>query len=273
MKFLNCNFFTYCFVPLSVGMFPHIFQHWLTAKSAKSFRLAVIAHPVCIMIVWLPCILIGIWATGATINGELIVPIKHPPNTELAIIVKKLTTPFLAGLLGAGILAAIMSSLDSQFFCLGTMFTNDIVIHHFGRDRFSDRQQIWIARSFIVAIVFITYLLGLFEPRQVFTMGVWCFSGFASLFPLVFAALYWRRTTKAGAIASVAVTVIVWFILFKSSGFGSNPKFLIMDMMPVTFIFAASALTLIVGSLLTQAPSKKNNQKIFRFENHSCLGR
>ena len=42
-----------------------------------------------------------------------------------------------------------------------------------------------------------------------FTLGVWCFSGFASLFPLVFAAIYWRRVTKAGAIASVVVTAVV----------------------------------------------------------------
>ncbi len=107
------QFFTYCFVPLSVGMFPHIFQHWLTAKSARTFRLTVVAHPICIMIVWVPCILIGIWATGAAIDGNLIVPLKHPPNDVLAIMVKKLTSPALTGLLGAGILAAIMSSLDS----------------------------------------------------------------------------------------------------------------------------------------------------------------
>ena len=45
------QFLTYMFIPLSVGMFPHLFQHWLTAKSAKSFRLTVIAHPICIMVV------------------------------------------------------------------------------------------------------------------------------------------------------------------------------------------------------------------------------
>ena len=38
-------FATYMFIPLSVGMFPHLFQHWLTAKSAKSFKLTVVAHP------------------------------------------------------------------------------------------------------------------------------------------------------------------------------------------------------------------------------------
>ena len=39
------KFFSYLLVPLSVGMFPHLFQHWLTAKSAASFKLPVVAHP------------------------------------------------------------------------------------------------------------------------------------------------------------------------------------------------------------------------------------
>ncbi|MCH7814497.1 MAG: sodium:solute symporter family protein, partial [Planctomycetes bacterium] len=53
------QFLTYMFIPLSVGMFPHLFQHWLTAKSARTFRLSIIAHPVMIMVVWVPCVLIG----------------------------------------------------------------------------------------------------------------------------------------------------------------------------------------------------------------------
>ena len=56
-------FFTYMLIPLSVGMFPHLFQHWLTAKSAESFKVPVVLHPLFIMIVWVPCVLIGVWAT------------------------------------------------------------------------------------------------------------------------------------------------------------------------------------------------------------------
>ena len=115
-------------------------------------------------------------------DGSPIVPSGVPPNTELAIMVQKLTGPLLAGLLGAGILAAIMSSLDSQFFCLGTMFTNDIVTHYFGEARFDDRDRVRLARCFIVGVVAVTYLLSLAQPRHVFTLGIWCFSGFASLF-------------------------------------------------------------------------------------------
>ena len=46
------EFLTYMFVPLSVGMFPHLFQHWMTAKDVKTFRTVVIFHPFFIMLVW-----------------------------------------------------------------------------------------------------------------------------------------------------------------------------------------------------------------------------
>jgi solute:Na+ symporter, SSS family len=252
-KIGHLQFFTYCFIPLSVGMFPHLFQHWLTAKSAKSFRLTCVAHPICIMIVWIPCILIGIWAAGGGI--------KAPPNAVLGKMVADLVhNPYLTGLLIAGVLAAIMSSLDSQFMCLGTMFTRDVVQHHYGENRFNDQQTIWLARGFIVFIVAVTYVLSLFPPPHVFDLGVWCFSGFASLFPLAFAAVYWRRATSAGAIASVLVMVLVWAVLFArdmaaKGKSGGEDELLVLGMMPVAVIFTASAATLVLVSLLTRPPT------------------
>ncbi|MFQ5413484.1 MAG: sodium:solute symporter family protein, partial [Phycisphaerae bacterium] len=129
----HLHFLTYMFIPLSVGMFPHLFQHWLTARSARSFRLSIIAHPVLIMIVWVPCVLVGVWATSAALQGHTVIPPGFTnPNAVLAVMLKKLTSPVLGGLLTAGILAAIMSSLDSQFLCIGSIFTNDIVGHYIG---------------------------------------------------------------------------------------------------------------------------------------------
>lgn len=260
-------FFSYMFIPLSVGMFPHLFQHWLTAKSAKTFRLTVIAHPIFIMIVWLPCILIGIWASGAMIETaeglRRVVPEGASANAVLGIMVQKLTSEPMAGLVTAGVLAAIMSSLDSQFMCLGTMFTNDVVMHHFGKNRFNDNQQIWMARGFITLIVLITYLLSLAEPRSVFVLGVWCFSGFASLFPLAVAVVYWKRATKAAAYATIIVTTLVWFLLFRDSGYGLEREYLVFGMMPVAVNFAASTATMILVSLFTTPPSQETIDKFF----------
>lgn len=259
------KFLTYFFVPLSVGMFPHLFQHWLTAKNAESFKLAVVCHPIFIMIVWVPCVLVGVWATSAVnpaTGGPLFAP-HFPANAVLPAIVKALTTPVLAGFLTAGILAAIMSSLDSQFLCVGTMFTTDIVTHYAGKDRFTDKQIVVIARTFIVAIVGLTYFFSLFEPRRVFTLGVWCFSGFSSLFPLIFASLYWKRLTKIGAYASVITSISVWLYSFSQSGFGANARYTLFGVMPVASMVIASTIALIVVSLATKPPEEAHLNRFF----------
>lgn len=259
------KFFTYLLIPLSVGMFPHLFQHWLTAKSAASFKLPVVAHPIFIMIVWVPCVLIGVWATTELIN--LPPPIAENPNRVLPFLVKAKAGPVLGGFLTAGILAAVMSSLDSQFLCIGTMFATDVVAHYGGRDRFSDRQQVWITRGFIIAVVAVTYLCSLAEPVSVFTLGIWCFSGFASLFPLVFAAVYWRGLTKWGAYACILATITVWFYLFQDSDFGRNGDYALhlgpYEAMPVVAIFAASVAALVGVSLMTPRPSEATLRKYF----------
>lgn len=266
------KFFTYLLVPLSVGMFPHLFQHWLTAKSASSFKLPVVAHPIFIMIVWVPCVLIGIWATTDLVPAKPPMPTipgtdRVNANAVLVFLVKTQTTAALGGLLAAGILAAIMSSLDSQFLCIGTMFTNDMVAHYAGANRFSDKQQVWLARGFIVLIVAVTYGLSLLKTRSVFGMGVWCFSGFSSLFPLVFAALYWRRLTAAGAIAGVLAMVASWSYLFYQSGFGANRTYSVViggyQTMPVLSIFVCTVVAMVTVSLMTRPPKDETLAKFF----------
>ena len=260
----HLRFLTYAFIPLSVAMFPHLFQHWMTARSAKAFRATVILHPIFIMIVWIPCVLVGIWAAAAVYNGAPVIPPGlDNPNKVLAIAVTKLTNPFLTGLLTVGILAAIMSSLDSQFLCIGSMFTHDVVIHYFGQDKFSDRARILLGRSFVVGIVVVSYLFSLAEPRSVFVLGIWCFSGFSGLFPLVFAAIYWKRVTKAGAIASILATAGSWLVLFQQSGWGANGDYLFLGMMPVATIVAVSAIVLVAVSLVTRPPDDETLARFY----------
>lgn len=259
-------FFTYMFIPLSVGMFPHLFQHWLTAKSAKSFRLPVVAHPIMIMIVWVPCVMLGVWATSAVVAGKPVIPPDFGnPNAVLAIMVKRLTDPVLGAFLTAGILAAIMSSLDSQFLCVGSIFTNDIVSHYIARDAITDRQRVIVGRVFVVLIVLVTYAIAVKWPKlNVFQMAIWCFSGFAALFPLVFASVYWRRATKAGAYACVLAAAGTWIYLFRESGYGNDREFLFFGMMPVATMIAASSLAMVVVSLMTQPPPTETVDKFFK---------
>ncbi len=270
-KLTPAKYFSFLLIPLSVAMFPHVFQHWLTARSARTFKLPIIMHPLFIMIVWAPCVLIGIWAAGSGLEFA-------GPNQVLATLVKTHATPLVGGLLTAGILAAIMSSLDSQFLCLGTMFTEDVVRNVF--PDMSDKSLVWSARLFVIAIVGITFVLSLF-PRAVFDLGLWSFSGFTGLFPLVFAAVYWKRLTAAGAICSVIAAGATWFTLFYRSEFGGNPRYTfpesalelgpvtIPPMLAVVAIFLIAAMVLVVVSLITSAPSHATLRKFFKVEENA----
>ena len=251
------TFVTYLFIPLSVGMFPHLFQHWLTARNARAFKLTVVAHPICIMIVWVPCVLIGSWASG------LLAPGIPPPAVLSAMLNLLVGDPMLTGLLTAGVLAAIMSSLDSQFLCLGTIFTNDIVVYRAGENKLSDSQKLRIARLFIVIIVALTYLLAMaLKNANVFDLAIWCFSGFAALFPLVFAALYWKRATKAGAIACVLSALFSWLYFFHKSGYGGE-YFIGPGIVPAAVCFLVSSTAMIGVSLLSRAPSSSTLERFF----------
>jgi len=169
--------------------------------------------------------------------------------------------PIVVGLVTAGILAAIMSSLDSQFLCLGTMFTNDIILHD-TKKQYSDRQTVLIARGFIVGIVTLVYVLSLLlMKKNVFDLAIWSFSGFAGLTPLVLAALYWKRATKVGAYACVIAAFSTWLIFFVKSGYGGeyNPG----GVTSASVIWVVAALAMIIGSLLSPPPSDDEIAKYF----------
>ena len=318
VKIPKTVYFSFLLIPLSVGMFPHIFQHWLTARSAEAFKLPIVMHPIFIMIVWVPCVLLGVWASGDASGIADQLSAMEPgarANAVLGALVSTHAGPLLGGLLTAGILAAIMSSLDSQFLCLGTMFTEDIArskcrnvqpnaeqalersetptgLNPYGvgakdpdgnsseagrePDGEDERKTVRNARMFVIAVVVATYLLSLILPRSVFDLGLWSFAGFTGLFPLVFAAIYWRRLTAWGAIASTLSTFVVWGVLFYRSDFGGNPRYsfpesplpsaemtLVPPLHPVVTVFVVSAIVLVVVSLVTKPPRQETLAKFF----------
>ncbi|HSK75543.1 MAG TPA: sodium:solute symporter family protein [Thermoanaerobaculia bacterium] len=250
--------FTYLLIPLSVGMFPHMFVHWLTARSAASFKPTLIFYPLCVALVWGPSVILGVLARADFPD--------LPPGAASSILVKMIdlyAPGVLAGLLAAGVWAAIMNSFDSQVLSVGTMFTQDIVRHYGFKDRMSESQQITVGRLFTVGILVVTFLLSLVMDRSLFKLGVWCFTGFAALLPVVVAAIFWRRSTKWGAFASTVSVVVLW-IFFVIRGWES-PNYTIADtgIMPVAVIFLVSAAAMVTGSLLTRPPAPATLDKFF----------
>jgi len=249
---------TYTLIPVSTAMFPHLFMHWLTAKRAETFRYPIMFYPLCMLIVWVPSVLLGIF-------GNIDFPdLQGAEGNSVLIRMVALYAPgFLGGLLAAGVFAAIMSSLDSQTLALGTMFTQDIVRHYGFHNKMSEKQQVMFGRAFVLFIIGITYILSLVMERSIFRLAVWSFTGFASLLPVVVAAVFWQRSTKYGAFASISSVVVLWIYFFKQGW--ENPGYTIADsgMMPVGVMLVVSALAMIVGSLVTKPPEDHRLKRFF----------
>ena len=249
---------TYTCIPLSVGMFPHMFMHWLSAKSANTFKAPLIFYPICVMIVWVPSVLLGIMGTidFAGLQGP-------EANSVLIQMVAHYAPGVLGGFLAAGVLAAIMSSLDSQTLSIGTMFTLDIVRHYGYGNKLDEKQQVLFGRIFVLIILIVTFLISLVSQRSIFKLAVWSFTGFAGLLPLAIGAIFWKRSTKIGALACVFTVAILWVYYFIQ-GWGT-PRYTVggIGIMPAAAILVASSAAMIIGSLLTKPPEEPVLKKFF----------
>jgi SSS family solute:Na+ symporter len=122
-----------------------------------------------------------------------------------------------------------------------------------------------------VAVVAVTYVLSLFQRPSVFTLGVWCFSGYTGLFPLVFACLYWKRLTAMGAYAGILAMAGTWIWLFQESGYGADEAYTYqlglfgseLAMMPVLPITLIATVAMVLVSLITSPPDAATLRRFF----------
>src|SRR5207247_1476529 len=101
---------------------------------------------------------------------------------------------------GAGIISAVMGSECHQVLAMSTMFTKDILAYY---RPISERWSVHMARVFILVVTVGAYLIALSTPSNIFDLAVrFAFSGFAAMAPIMIAALFWKRSTKWGALAA-----------------------------------------------------------------------
>jgi Na+/proline symporter len=222
-------FLSYTFIPLSSIMFPHMCIFCLTAQRLEHFKRTIILFPICILLIWLPSVFLGVAANRATdvpaiaakvdARAELASPeaaaltgaerdrLRRQAAGDDVILrlVEGYAPLWLAALLGAAVMAAVMAS-DSQILALSTMFTADVFTYYAGKKRFGEEVQVRMGRLFVVLLTLIAYALAMQVPPSIFDIATqYAFAGFAALSPLMVAALFWKGSTKWGALA-----VTIW---------------------------------------------------------------
>ncbi len=168
-------------------------------------------------------------------------------------LARKLFPAFIAGVLLAAIMAASMSTADSQLLVASSSFTSDIYRPIF-RKNASDREILWIGRLVVLVVSVVAFLIASSKgegAQAIMNMVENAWGGFGSAFgPVVILSLFWRRLTYKGAIAGVvggALVDVLWYI-FLSGSTG------VYELLPG---FAAGMLITVVATLLDKAPEKE----------------
>jgi len=197
-------FWSYTFIPLSSIMFPHMAMMCFSARKMSAFKGTVVAYPIAIMAVWLPAVFLGVVAAA-------VIPGATDTDGILLSLLSKYSLPLIAGILGAGIISVVMGSDCHQVLALSTMFTKDIFSFYGGDKKYGEKGSVVFARGFILLVTVLAYLIALAKPTTIFELAVrFAFTGFAAMAPVMVAALFWKRSTKWGALAS---TIWVAFCL------------------------------------------------------------
>ncbi len=275
-------FWSYTLIPLSSIMFPHMAIMCFSARKVTAFKRTVVLYPVAILLIWLPAVFLGV--LGAATLGKV-----ADPDSILLLMLQKYAPVWLAGILGAGIISAVMGSDAHQVLALSTMFTKDIYQHYGGREKYGEKGAVHFARGFIVLVTVAAYLIALElkEKQGIFEIAVrYAFSGFAAMAPVMIAALFWKRSTKWGALAATLFTAacLIYFAFLQNThkpgdivwqiGQGKDALKVLfltprgdvsfwngfMTVVPMVF---GSTLCMIFGSLVTKPPGRATIEKYF----------
>ncbi len=184
-------------------------------------------------------------------------PLEHLTKSSAESIFITMATsylpPIIAGFVMAGILAATISSSDSYLLISASAFAKNIY-QGVLKKKATDKQVMTMTRITLLAISVIAILIALDENSVIFSIVSFAWAGFGATFgPLMIFSLFWKRITRAGAIAGMvsgAGMVFLWKLVISNLG----GAFAIYELLPA-FIF--SAIVIVVVSLLTKAPSKE----------------
>ena len=138
------------------------------------------------------------------------------PETVFILLNKSLLNPWVAGLLIAAIMSAIMSTIDSQLLVCSSAITEDLAKRGL-KLKLSEKAYVWLGRASVGVVAVVGLLLALDRDSQVLQLVSYAWAGFGCAFgPVITLSLYWKGISRVGAIVSMltgALVVIIWPLL------------------------------------------------------------
>ena len=230
----------------------NMYQKFFSARDERAARLAVAG--------WIVgTIVVETLIDSTGILGSLRITGLDAVASE-AIVIRVATEVLPTGLgvlLVCGAAAIVVSTANSFLLTPSTNLIRD-VYQRFINPEVTDRQLVIYTRLIVVAVGALGYIAGTFFPT-ILAMALWAYTMYgAGITPALLGALIWRRATRAGGVASIAVgmaTTVTWEVIGLARAVDGNPVYL-FGWQTAYPALALSILTLVVVSLLTPPPSE-----------------
>jgi sodium/proline symporter len=220
---------------------PHILARFMAVESPQKL---VAARR--IAMVWMILVLFGSVATGlAGIAYFADNPLKNP-ETVFITLSQQLFNPWVAGIITAAILSAIMSTVDSQLLVSSSVISEDFY-RVFVRPQASEKELLMVSRGAVIAIALLAMVIASDRGSRVLDLVSYAWAGFGAAFgPVIVFSLFWRSMTAASAIAGMivgAVTVVVW----------SNMSGGLFELYEIVPGFALASVVIVIITMLKPA--------------------
>ena len=238
---------------------PHILLRFMAIKEEKKLNDSRRIATVWVVISMFIAVAIGVIGYSVSVAGK--VPFLTNSSDAETIIIKLadlmsqhgILLAIVAGVILSGILAATMSTADSQLLTAASSVSQDLSQNVFGI-KLSSKTEIIVARATVLVIAAIGIILAWDPNSSVFRVVSFAWAGFGAAFgPVVLFSLFWKRSNKWGALAGMVaggVMVFVWKYLIAPMG----GAWAIYELLPA---FVVACIALVVVSLLTEAPEKE----------------
>ncbi len=237
---------------------PHILVRFMAIKSPKEVRPARIIAMVWVLVSLAAAVLVGYL-------GRPYFDILHQPlaagaeETIFMVSVTKIFPVVIASILLSAILAAIMSTADSQLLVAASAVSGDFYKEFINKNA-TDKQLVWISRLTVVGIALLAGIFAANPNSSVFEIVSHAWAGFGAAFgPIILCALFWKRTNAKGAIAGIisgGVVALVWAYMSNIAGlFGVTELPKIFSLYEIVPGFIVSLAFIFAVSLATEKPS------------------
>ena len=190
------------------SVWPHFFMRSFAARSPDSLKLSVVLYPT-FLIFLVPILLIGFSAVVAFPGVE-------QADSILPHVLMQLDLPAIViGLFCAGALAASMSSGDAILHSAASIGIRDGV-NQVLKKPLSDKSERLLIQISVLIIGLVAYLFAVVIDVSIVALLLGSYGGVAQIFPVIFAMFYWKRATKAGALAGLfgGILVNTFFLIF-----------------------------------------------------------